>query len=143
MRISVPLAMGLLWLAPAPAREDDGEIRYDPSTVVEVDGYVADIHEVAAPTAIRGIHITINSEHGGDVDAYLGPTSFVRDFIENFGKRSQVHVSGSKVKTGNSTCVLARLIRKGETTLYLRDERGNPLWTRTTRMLRRITPRAV
>lgn len=132
MRISVPLAVCLFWLYPAPARDDGGEIRYDPSTVVDIEGYVSDIREVSAPAAVRGIHLVINSERGGEVDTYLGPTWFVSEFVENFGKRSQVQVTGSKVKVGNSSCILARLIKKGSTTLYLRDERGNPFWPRST-----------
>ena len=129
----VPLAICLIWLCPAPARDDEGsDIRYDPATVVDVDGYVTEIREVAAPAALRGIHLLITSERSGEVDAYLGPSSFVREFVESFGKRSQVQVVGSKVKTANTSCVLARLVRKGSTTLYLRDERGNPFWARTT-----------
>ena len=111
---------------------DDREIRYDPATVVNITGVVEDIREVLAPPAVRGIHFLIKAETGGVVDAYLGPTWFVQEFVSNFGKRSEVQVIGSKVKSGNSVIVLAREVRKGEITLYLRDKDGNPFWNETT-----------
>jgi hypothetical protein len=134
MRSSALLALGLSVLGPAPAllSADDQDLRYDPATVIDVTGIVEDIRETTTPPALRGLHLFMKPENGGQLDAYLGPTWFVKEFVSNFGRRSEVQVIGSKVKFGTSAVVLAREVRKGEITLYLRDKRGNPFWERQT-----------
>lgn len=131
MRSSAVLALALFVVGPgSPLAADDQNIRYDPATVVDVTGVVEDIRETAAP--LRGVHLFIKPESGGQLDAYLGPAWFVKEFISSFGRHSEVRVIGSKVRLGNSAIVLAREVRKGEITLYLRDKRGNSLWERQT-----------
>jgi hypothetical protein len=123
--------------AAAKSPDDDQNLRYNPATVVAVTGFVEDIREVANPPAVRGIHFFIKPESGGgSVDAYLGPAWFVQDFVANLSDRTCVHVTGSKVKAGNAGLVLAREVRKGGMTLYLRDKDGRPLWTESTRRMR-------
>jgi hypothetical protein len=123
----------LAFATPSTGASADGpRIRYDPATVVDVFGIVRDIREVTAPPEVRGIHLVIQSEQGDEVDAYLGPKQFVGEFVSSFGKGSKVQVIGSKVKSGNAVILLAREVRKGDTTLYLRDKRGNPYWDEET-----------
>jgi hypothetical protein len=62
------------------------------------------------------------------VDAYLGPTWFVKEFMASFAKGSKVHIVGSTAKYGNLGVLLVREIRKGTVTLFLRDKEGNPYW---------------
>lgn len=128
-----PLVLGFLLICAVPrvAAKDDGreqDIRYDSATVADVMGVVDSIREVAAPTPLAGIFISLKCEDGSMIDVYLGPASFAKEFVSNFAKRSQIQVTGSKVKSGNATLLLAREVRKGEITLYLRDKHGKPFW---------------
>jgi hypothetical protein len=124
----------VLGLAPVPAKapDQDQDLRYNPATVIDVTGVVEDIREVAAPATLRGIHFIVRAENDTVLDAYLGPAWFVREFVSNFARRSQVQVIGSKVRYGNAVVVLAREVHRGDITLYLRDKDGKPYWSETT-----------
>lgn len=129
---SIVLGTLTLVLLPGIAAKDgdrDPDIRYDMSTVIDVTGVVEDVREAAAPPQLRGIHILLKADGGAALDVYLGPVSFVKEFVSNFGRRSQIQAVGSKVKAGDDTVVLAREVRRGSLTLYLRDKYGTPYWT--------------
>jgi hypothetical protein len=134
MRSSAVAALLLLALPQTSAKvtEPDQELRYNPATVVDVTGVVEDVREVTSPTAIRGIHFMLRTENDASIDVYLGPTWFVKEFVASFGKRSEVEVTGSKVKLGSAAIILAREVRRGVITLYLRDRQGRPFWNETT-----------
>jgi hypothetical protein len=132
------LALGLLLtvltvaqslrVAAAPAKEvNDQEPRYDPARVVNILGTVADIHEVAYPGPLSGLHLGVKAD-ARTMDVYLGPVDFVRSFDVSFAKGDRIQVVGSKVKFHDSDVVLAREVSRDGTTLYLRDERGRPYW---------------
>jgi hypothetical protein len=46
-----------------------------------------------------------------------------------FSKGDEIAVTGSKVKQDGADLVLAREVVKGNVTLVLRDDKGNPVWT--------------
>jgi hypothetical protein len=104
------------------------EVRYDPATVVDLTGVVEDIREVATPGALRGIHIILKTEDGPEWDVYVGPSAFVKEFVSNFRKKAQIQVTGARVKGTNPALMLAREVRRGSVTLYLRDKEGRPFW---------------
>jgi hypothetical protein len=45
-----------------------------------------------------------------------------------FSKGDEIAVTGSKVKQDGADLVLAREVVKGNDTLVLRDDKGNPVW---------------
>jgi hypothetical protein len=49
-------------------------------------------------------------------------------FYSPFSKGDQIVVTGSKVKQDGADLVLAREVVKGNDTLVLRDDKGNPVW---------------
>jgi hypothetical protein len=109
----------------APAEEQPA---YDPATMVDVLAVVTDIREIPRGSPLAGIHLILKEE-SGVLDAYLGPKDFVKQFEITFAKGDEVQVIGSKVKTaGGAYVVLAREVRKGETTLYCRRKKGEPNW---------------
>jgi hypothetical protein len=134
MRSSTVAALLLLALPQTSAKviEPDQELRYNPATVVDITGIVEDIREVTSPAAVRGIHFLLRTENDASIDVYVGPTWFVKEFVASFGKRSEVEVTGSKVKSGGAAIILAREVRRGVITLYLRDRQGKPFWNETT-----------
>jgi len=62
------------------------------------------------------------------VDVYLCPKSFLEEMGVSFSKGDQIVVTGSKVKQDGADLVLAREVVKGNDTLVLRDDKGNPVW---------------
>lgn len=46
-----------------------------------------------------------------------------------FSKGDQIAVTGSMVKHDGADLVLAREVVKGNDTLVLRDDKGNPVWS--------------
>jgi hypothetical protein len=106
----------------------DEDPRYDLSKVIDVDAAVIDIREVPRNNPLSGLHLTVKIE-SDTVDVFLGPVDFLKDFEITFAKGDKLEIIGSKVKFGGAHIVLARQVRRDETTLYLRDAKGKPHWT--------------
>jgi hypothetical protein len=106
----------------------DEDPRYDLSKVIDVDATVIDTREVPGNNPLSGLHLAVKIE-SDTVDVFLGPVDFLRDFAITFAKGDKLEIIGSKVKFGGAHLVLARQVRRDETTLYLRDAKGKPHWT--------------
>lgn len=103
-------------------------IRYESGVSVDLTGLVEGIREVrSGPIALRGIHIDFKVE-GDTFDVYLGPADFVIGFADAYPLKARVDVSGSKVRYSAGIVILAREVRNGGTTAYLRDRHGRPYW---------------
>ena len=107
---------------PVPA-----EPRYDPSTSVAFSGVVTATREVPRGTAMHGLHLTVDTGRES-LEVYLGPVEFLKQFDFSFRAGDRLDVTGSRVKTGSATVVLAREVRRGSQTVYLRDNGGAPYW---------------
>lgn len=121
----------LLWAASVFAGAADNktvqEPRYDPAAKIDVKLTVTDVRDVAAGNALVGLHLT--AKNGTDTfDVYVGPTDFVKEFEGNFEKGDQLQVIGCRVKADSGDIILAKEIKKGETSLLLRDDQGTPNW---------------
>ena len=126
--LSTTLVVLLLAATPnkvAPAEEQPA---YDPATMIDVLAIVTDIREVPRGSPLAGVHLILKEE-SGVLDVYLGPKDFIKQFEINFAKGDEIQVIGSKVRMADgSRVVLAREVRKGETTLYCRSKKGEPNW---------------
>ena len=47
----------------------------------------------------------------------------------SFNKGDEIFLTGSKVKQGEAELVLAREVVRGNDTVVLRDDKGNPVWS--------------
>ncbi len=112
---------------PAGTARMDREPRYDPATVVNLQGYVDDIHENRDSESLRGLYLIVKTDTE-TVNVYLGPADFIRKFEISFRRGDQVQLAGSKVRYGGAWLVLAREVRRDASTLYLRDKEGRPYW---------------
>ena len=63
------------------------------------------------------------------VDVYLCPGSFLNEKGVSFSKGDEIAVTASKGKQEGADLVLAREVVRGNETLVLRDEKGNPVWS--------------
>lgn len=120
--VGIVAAVG--WGAPSPA---DDPPRYDTRTVVELECTVVDARIVAPPNRLSGVFLRVKVEEGV-LDVYLGPVGYVMEFEEIYRKGSRVYIAGSRVRFEGSTLILARELRNGGATLYLRDRQGQPYW---------------
>jgi hypothetical protein len=101
--------------------------RYEVSTVIDVDATVMDLREVTRSSPLSGLHLTVKIE-SDTMDVFLGPVDFLKGFEITFAKGDKIEIIGSKIKFGGAHIVLARQVRRDETTLYLRDAKGKPHW---------------
>jgi hypothetical protein len=102
--------------------------RYDPGSVVDLPVTVTEIRDVAGENGLNGIRLLARTEADAPIDVYLGPSDFVKGFEITFVKGDRIQIIGSKIKLASGTIVLAREVRKGSETLYLRDKNGDPFW---------------
>jgi hypothetical protein len=129
MRPVTSLIFGALLLAaPGFSHSPKGAAPvYDRASVVDVAGIVTDVRN--SPSGwLPGLHLIIATEKKGDIDVYVGPEAFVRDFGFKFTRGEEVRATGSKSKSDTGDVLLAREIRRRDVTVYLRDRDGNPLW---------------
>jgi hypothetical protein len=69
----------------------------------------------------------VNTDEG-TVEIDLGPTAFVKEQRVEINEGDGVEVIGSRVTIAESSPVLARQVRKGDSVWTLRDPSGQPLW---------------
>ena len=101
--------------------------KYDFQTETKIKGTVEDVALPASGHEKEVVHLVLKI--GNDaIDVYLCPKSFLDEMGVEFNKGDEVAVTGSKVKGGNADLVLARQAQKGQDTLILRDDKGNPVW---------------
>lgn len=118
---------------PAIAQETRGNDaiapKYDPRTETKLK---ATVEEVKLPPKGREKEIAhLLGKVGTEiVDVYLCPSSFLNEMGVSFSKGDEIAVTGSKVKQEGADLVLAREVVRGNDTLVLRDEKGNPVWSR-------------
>ena len=128
----VVLGLSVRLLAGAAAAPQDPEPRYDPATVVSIRMVVAEVKEVPKGDPLGGVHLLARPESaraGSEpVDVYLAPADFMKQVDITFQPRDRIDVTGSKVKAGGAPVILAREVRRNTSTLYIRDEKGEPVW---------------
>lgn len=115
---------------------------YDPASEAIFKGTVADVKTGrSALYWITQIH-TMGLGHRGaqekqlllktdsdTVRIQLAPTTFLDEHNVEIRKGDVLEVIGSRITMRESSVVLAREIRKGNTTWALRDATGQPLWS--------------
>ena len=58
----------------------------------------------------------------------MRPTQFLKEMDLTFQVRDRWDVVGSKIKQGNSVLILSKEIRRNGSTLYIREDNGEPMW---------------
>jgi hypothetical protein len=140
-------AVGLLSLSPTlaqrPARMRQAMPMYDTQTEATLRGTVEEVKSVSGRMAgagrmgmpgsgMEGTHVVLKTADE-TIEVHLGPTAFLKEQRVELAKGDTVEVTGSRVTIGDSEALLAREIRKGETSWTFRSANGRPLWTRMQR----------
>ena len=115
----------------APAAEP----RYDTATNIDVMMVVTDVKDVAEGNPLSGMHLIVRRESAKakseTTDVYLAPDDYMKGCGCHFAKGDRIQVKGSRVKYNGGPAVLARELRLGATTVFLRDEHGVPYWKKS------------
>ena len=111
--------------------EEGDEPKYDPKTLVTVSGTIQEIGTHAGRLGTPRSRILIHTKTSGieaNIEANLGPSSFLEENRVTLEKGEAVTVTGSKVKHDGMEIVLVREIRSKTRTFLLRTEDGSPRW---------------
>jgi len=101
--------------------------KYDPATETKMKGVVEELKLPPKGQEKEAAHLM--TKIGDDmIDIYLCPKSFMDDMGVTFSKGDAIAFTGSKVKQDGADLILAREVVKGQDTLVLRDDKGNPVW---------------
>ena len=101
--------------------------KYDPATETKMKGVVEELKLPPKGQEKEVAHLMMKS--GDDmIDIYLCPKSFMDDMGVTFSKGDAIAFTGSKIKQDGADLILAREVVKGQDTLVLRDDKGNPVW---------------
>lgn len=125
--LSLAVLTVVLAVVPMMAQKSASPPKYDLSTEAKMKGVVEELKLPAKGSEKEVAHLLVKS--GDDsVDVYLCPKPFLDEMGISFSQGDAVVLTGSKVKQGEADVVLAREVVKGNDTLVLRDEKGNPIW---------------
>lgn len=124
--------LALLCLLPAIAQKAQGKYasapKYDAQSETKLKGTVEEVKLPPKGSEKEIVHLLV--KNGTEiVDVYLCPKSFLEEMGVGFGEGDEIAVTGSKVNKDGADFVLAREVVKGNDTLVLRDDKGNPVWS--------------
>ena len=101
--------------------------KYNVQTETKIQGTIQDVRMPATGHEKEVVHLVVKV--GNDtINVYLCPKSFLDEMGIEFNRGDEIVLTGSKVKQGDVDLVLARQAQKGQDTLVLRDDKGNPVW---------------
>ena len=103
--------------------------RYNRATEVVMKGTVVEVMERSGPAGLIGTHLTLRVSTG-TVSVHLAPSAFLLKNDFELAPGEQIEVLGSTVKHG---MLLARVVKKGDKVLILRNAMGIPQWPRSRR----------
>ena len=98
---------------------------YDPATETTIGGVVQEVKFIPGPGVMGGMHLVLSTD-AGTTEVRLGPAWYVSRQNFAFGKGDQVEVTGSKIKSGDAFVLIARVVKKGDQVLTLRNAQGIP-----------------
>ena len=129
-RMSILLVIAAVYAALPLIAEKPQETnppKYDLSTESKMKATVQEVKLPAKGSEKEIAHLLVKI--GTDTfDVYLCPKAFLDDMGVNFSQGEDIVLTGSRIKQGDAELILAREVVRGNDTLVLRDEKGNPIW---------------
>ncbi len=127
------LALLLVLTSPALAQQrgqgrNAADRMFDPATVETVSGTIARIDTMQSRRGpSQGIHLQLQTDDT-TLPVHLGPTWFFADQSFALAVGDSLTVRGSRVPMDDANALIAAEIHRGEHTLQLRDDTGQPVW---------------
>jgi hypothetical protein len=101
---------------------------YNPATVETLSGTVESVDKVTPMKGMHyGIHLTLKTDQE-TVDVHLGPEWYIERQDAKIEKGDTIEVKGSRVTISGKPAIIAAGVKKGDSTLMLRDTNGIPAW---------------
>jgi len=101
--------------------------KYDSHTEAKTKGVVDEIKEI--PLANKREITELMVKSGNEtIRVFVSPKSFQDEMGVSFSKGDEISLTGSKVKLQDADVILGKEVVKGNDTLLLRDDKGNPVW---------------
>ncbi len=101
---------------------------YNPATVETLSGTVESVDKVTPMKGMHsGIHIMLKTDKEA-LSVHLGPEWFVERQDVKIEKGDKIEVKGSRVTFADKPAIIAADVKKGDSTLVLRDSNGIPAW---------------
>jgi hypothetical protein len=128
--VAMPLVAAAQW--PHHGRHHGGPV-YDTRTETRVTGTVEAVKNLAGPDgdcccgAGGGTHVTVKTATES-IEAHLGPAVWLREQGINLAAGDTVEILGLRVTMRGVPVLLAREVKKGETTWTLRAGQGRRDW---------------
>ena len=102
--------------------------KYDPQTETKLKGTIEEV-KLPPKGSEKEIAYLLVKSGANTLDVYLCPQSFLAEMGVSFNKGDEISLTGSKVKQGDADLMLAREVVRGNDTVVLRDDKGNPVWS--------------
>ncbi len=101
---------------------------YNPATVETLSGTVESVDKITPMKGMyAGVHLKVKTDKE-TVDVHLGPEWFVERLDTKIQKGDAIEVKGSRVTIAGKPAIIAAEVKKGDSTLVLRDSTGVPSW---------------
>jgi len=101
-------------------------LRYDRANELTVRGTVVEVRDLGRDAAPRGTYLMLRTE-AGTLRVHLGPRARMGKARPALAAGDPVEVVSSLVRRDDAQILLARQVRKGETVLTFRNDRGFPI----------------
>ena len=115
------LACAPVSYSPPPSRPAD-------APVSTADGRIIGVERGSPSDPAAYVHLIVQPGSDAPIRVELGPGWYLDEQGLRFSKDEIVSVQGRSEVRANSSVFVARSIRKGEETIELRDEHGQPKW---------------
>jgi len=101
---------------------------YNPATVETVSGTVQDVQSAVPMKGMStGVHVILKTDKE-TIPVMLGPSWYIEKLDQKIQKGDALEVKGSRVTYQGNPAIIAAEVKKGESTLILRDSNGIPAW---------------
>lgn len=97
-------------------------------TVETLSGTVESVDKVTPMKGMHsGIHIMLKTDKEA-ISVQLGPEWYIERLDTKIQKGDKIEVKGSRVTFAGKPAIIAAEVKKGDSTLVLRDSTGIPAW---------------
>ena len=101
---------------------------YNPATVETLSGTVEVVDKVTPMKGMNsGVHVMLKTDKE-TISVHLGPEWYIERLDTKIQKGDTIEVKGSRVTFAGKPAVIAAEVKKGDSTLVLRDSAGIPAW---------------
>jgi hypothetical protein len=119
--------------AQPPQAGRQGSPMYDVKTEKTITGTVESVENITGTggrgrRGMGGTHIVLKTEKDS-VEVHVGPSAYLAEKKITLAKGDRLEILGSQVTVDDERVLIARQIKKGDTTWTLRDASGRPAWS--------------